>query len=540
MPISPYDGYTAGSNWIRANQPVVVDNITALRALDKTKIKYASTKGYYTPGDGGAGEYWYDSSDTTSTDNGGTIIKASDNGRWKLVVVGGKINVKLFGAKGANVSTDDDTTFINNAIIYAQNNGYAVYIPQGTYYVSNILFGTQSTSGESTHPVGIYGDGWNTTLKARTGTSGIVFSAWSTAGVNFEDFQIDGNNIATTCIDTSWKAGGGPTVQNRYKKIRCFGCTGTVWQAKDNNDSVFDQCVISAASASICALDFVAAGGLGWIRDCIWNNGFLRAGWQNGNIQNSWGMGIAFAQNSINYVNIVGCYLYTNTNKNMVMWSESFASFQSIHSLVCEATQFIGTGTYYFDLNSYSTLDFFGCQFIGTCPTLFGTNCRADNFATIKVMFRGGSAPGVLTLNTPSGYAIESSGFINDTTGYEFIKNYSGTFSPIVKGVTTAGTATYSSQDGKWWREHNRVFFEMRVTCSGHTGTGALQIWGLPFTQATGNASASVGYPGTTITTPYVVGISSNVLQFYYYSGASVQVVSSLDLIISGSYQVSA
>ena len=84
MPIYPYDGYTAGSNWIRANQPVVVTNVSALRALDKTEISYAVTKGYYTAGDGGAGEYWYDSSDTSSVDNQGTVIVGSDGGRWRL------------------------------------------------------------------------------------------------------------------------------------------------------------------------------------------------------------------------------------------------------------------------------------------------------------------------------------------------------------------------------------------------------------------------------------------------------------------------
>ena len=113
MPISSYDGYTARSNWIRANQPAVVTNVSALRALDKTKISYAVTKGYYTAGDGGAGEYWYDSSDTTSTDNGGTVIKANDNGRWKIVV-NGTINIECFGVVGNGIV--DDTAAFKSAL----------------------------------------------------------------------------------------------------------------------------------------------------------------------------------------------------------------------------------------------------------------------------------------------------------------------------------------------------------------------------------------------------------------------------------------
>lgn len=127
MPISPYDGYTAGSNWIGANQPVVVTNVAALRLLDKTKVGYAVTKGYYTAGDGGAGEYWYDGSDTTSNDNGGSIIKASDAGLWKLVV-GLKVNVLTFGAKGDG-ATDDSLAF-SRAAAYAENSRLNLSAPK--------------------------------------------------------------------------------------------------------------------------------------------------------------------------------------------------------------------------------------------------------------------------------------------------------------------------------------------------------------------------------------------------------------------------
>ena len=142
MPISPYDGYTAGSNWIRANQPVVVTNISALRALDKTEISYAVTKGYYTAGDGGAGEYWYDSSDTTSTDNGGTVIKANDNGRWKLV--GSNLNVRSFGAIGDGV-TDDTIAIVSCFNCANLDSKIATITLDGIFlcdFLSNALAGT--------------------------------------------------------------------------------------------------------------------------------------------------------------------------------------------------------------------------------------------------------------------------------------------------------------------------------------------------------------------------------------------------------------
>ena len=170
MPISPYDGYTAGSNWIRANQPVVVTNISALRALDKTKISYAVTKGYYTAGDGGAGEYWYDSSDTSSTDNGGTIITASDGGRWKLITF--TYNVRLFGAK-ATVGFDD-TQYIQNCI-NAAGVGATVYFPKGFYNINGTI---TKKAGQI-----LKGDGWATVVGSYSIEGGTCLIQNSTADI---------------------------------------------------------------------------------------------------------------------------------------------------------------------------------------------------------------------------------------------------------------------------------------------------------------------------------------------------------------------
>ena len=68
---------------------IVVTNLTALRAVPKPGSATGSTGtaitlGATTAGDGLGGFYWYDSTDTTSADNGSTIIVATDGGRWKL------------------------------------------------------------------------------------------------------------------------------------------------------------------------------------------------------------------------------------------------------------------------------------------------------------------------------------------------------------------------------------------------------------------------------------------------------------------------
>ena len=67
-----------------------------------------------------------------------------------------------------------------------------------------------------------------------------------------------------------------------------------------------------------------------------------------------------------------------------------------------------------------------------------------------------------------------------------------GNFTPVVIGTTTAGTATYTNQAGKYTKVGNIVFIQLYITYTGHTGTGNLRISGLPFTAVT-QAGISLG-----------------------------------------------
>lgn len=106
-----------------------VDNIAALRAVDHTKYTLSETLGYYVPGDFGGGVYYYDAADTTSADNGGSIIVANDNARWKLAQHK-SANVNQFGAKGDGV-TDDSNAFVRALAAYNTIDG----VPGCTYNI---------------------------------------------------------------------------------------------------------------------------------------------------------------------------------------------------------------------------------------------------------------------------------------------------------------------------------------------------------------------------------------------------------------------
>jgi parallel beta-helix repeat protein len=110
-----------------------VDSIAALRALDKTKYTRAFVTGYYGASDGGGGAYQLDPDDTSSTDNGGTVIVATDGARWKLQYFTA-LSLKQFGAK------IDGTTQDTTAVINAIENVKDVYHPGGFCLVGPMAF----------------------------------------------------------------------------------------------------------------------------------------------------------------------------------------------------------------------------------------------------------------------------------------------------------------------------------------------------------------------------------------------------------------
>lgn len=104
-----------------------VATLTALRALDSTKVQGATVSGT-------SGIYFFDSTDTTSADNGGSIIVATNNARWKLL----NRKVVSFAEFGAiNDGVTNSTTQVQAAINYAITNGITLDI-SGNYAVTTV------------------------------------------------------------------------------------------------------------------------------------------------------------------------------------------------------------------------------------------------------------------------------------------------------------------------------------------------------------------------------------------------------------------
>ncbi|MEI7410043.1 hypothetical protein [Pectobacterium aroidearum] len=94
--------------------------------------------------DGADGVFNLDLSDTTSADNGGTILVDVNGGRWKRQY-SGSVNLRWFTS-----GTNDDTAYIKSAL----DIGHNLYVPSGEYSVT--LSNLNVVSGQS-----IIGDGFD-------------------------------------------------------------------------------------------------------------------------------------------------------------------------------------------------------------------------------------------------------------------------------------------------------------------------------------------------------------------------------------------
>lgn len=102
-----------------------------------------------------------------------------------------------------------------------------------------------------------------------------------------------------------------------------------------------------------------------------------------------------------------------------------------------------------------------------------------------------GSDPNWTTSGTPYVAGISFDSGANVLSRYNNITS----FTPVIAGSTSAGTATYSSQYGRYSRIGNIVFVQVNLEWTGHTGTGFMLVTGMPFIFA---AAASF-YPMATM-----------------------------------------
>ena len=117
-----------------------VASVAALRAFNSaTAPVVAILLGYYAAADGGGGTFVRNTADTSSADNGGTVIVDAGGNRWYRQTGGQGLTPQMFGAKGDGSTNDGPSMALLNSAASAQ--GKTISLAPGAYrFAGNLTF----------------------------------------------------------------------------------------------------------------------------------------------------------------------------------------------------------------------------------------------------------------------------------------------------------------------------------------------------------------------------------------------------------------
>lgn len=204
-----------GADMVAGTEKELADYV-ALRAYagSKTRVYITGALGAAKPA-GIAGVFQHDPSDTTSADNGGTVIVGTDGRRWKRDF-SGFVNVQWFGA---DPSGQADSTASGTAAI---STGKSVYWPSGAYKVSPVTTGRPHSEPNRTsawvlsNNQTMFGDGAASRLLWGTpATRQCFFKAANCSNVALKNLRFDGG-YSSIIVD--------PTADGSVNGVLIEGC----------------------------------------------------------------------------------------------------------------------------------------------------------------------------------------------------------------------------------------------------------------------------------------------------------------------------
>lgn len=155
----------------------------------------------------------------------------------------------------------------------------------------------------------------------------------------------------------------------------------------------------------------------------------------------------------------------------------------------------IGQNNYQFNIQSVTSSD-------STVGARINFNVNSGSgeisFSNSSVAFATFKSTGDISVSTgnliiaTAGKGIDFAATSGTGTSELFDDYEEGTFTPVVQGSSTAGTATYSAQNGRYTKIGEKVFFEVYVNYNSGTGTGNLRVGGLPFTSISAGVYGAV------------------------------------------------
>jgi len=341
-----------------------------------------------------------------------------------------------FGATGDGVT--DDTAAIQAAL----NTGKEVRLPAGTYKVSTLTFtgNGQGLVGES--PVNTIisstasGTG-ATAIKNSDQTVTRLFCYLKNIQVNTSalpvGYAIDWKSMQFGRIENVWVFGGG------------VGCEGirlmSIWPSTECTYNNIRDCYIGNIGKGISFGDGANTNTLvgNRIQPLATGYGYFLSGTAAFRVSNNTILG-----GGVEYAGAVSRGLYAGLGVDVV--TVTGVRFEFLQ--VAVETTIDANGVYLFG-NYYSS-------------------CTTD-YATASTNTLKCEKQGVIFEND------------NATDDVSLKWHNRGTFTPTVRGATSAGAGTYTLQSGSYTRIGDRVQFECQVAWTAHTGTGSLVLAGLPF-----------------------------------------------------------
>lgn len=514
----------------------------------------------------------------------GCLYLANGSAYYKFEFAGENVNIIAFGAKPSSniaphMQAAADSSKRNKKKLYIPGGNYALAAPVDAYgvyiYGDGQQYSVVTASALMSHMVeignrsdvsGVFFDGANLATHVITGRSAngsVVHQCrLERAKRNGLHYQKGSNNNSALVIGNLIRNNGFEYTTGTVDGTAA-GSTLTFTGAADLTtlgiDPEYDFVYVTDDSRGYAyEITAVTATTLSIYRplaDTVSGSAFRIVG----------GAGIMIERNADNnVVTIMGNSIHTNKGAGIqdhgLFGSKSIGNTYDNKSGIARVigrrappSQFVTTGS--IEIGNYheSSVD----------DALYYANAVGDNV----IFGHLGQAPKIVTnhgLQVPPVFISSTPRSVLPATGLQFpatqvpsadvntLDDYEeGTFSPLIAGSTSAGTATYTHQVGWYTKIGNRVFFDIRVTWTGATGTGELRVAGLPFPATTASlyrSSVSVGY-STGVTIPAGATLAAQVALSTSYvdilatpagggTSAPAPVASAGQLVLSGSYRV--
>lgn len=183
-------GYDDGTAQDVLDNAKPVANYTALRNYTGRATGVRITQS------GLAGFFQRDDADTTSADNGGTIIVDASGRRWKRLYAG-PLNVMWFGAVGDGITNDTDSINAAISVVKAQTKGGEVYFPQPRVAYAVTEINMTSATSDFTKSIKLSGDGRFRSLIIPFSAGGVLLNMLGMNNAVIQGLHFDSSNLVS-------------------------------------------------------------------------------------------------------------------------------------------------------------------------------------------------------------------------------------------------------------------------------------------------------------------------------------------------------